>query len=235
LLIFSIVSSLGLMLIRGERRIRGQGWLVFLGFIGISFVMVGGPAIRFAFGYFILAPIMLIVLYREIAYPLIPLLPLGAILLLPYIDLHLRRFRLGLLLVALAAYLLTLFYQERAQLRNVPLFFVLLAVVLPLQTMFVSVRENIFTGRDWARLLLPPRLPMPEGEELIRKQVNDVRYVTPRSDLYGDQCWAAEIPCTPQLENERIRLRDPARGVGGGVIRVGSHVIPQSSAPKIKR
>ena len=60
------------------------------------------------------------------------------------------------------------------------------------------------------QLLLPPQLPK---EELVQKQVNNVTYFS-----VNELCWAAKLPCTPQMQ-ENIKLRDPARGIKAGFVR----------------
>lgn len=61
------------------------------------------------------------------------------------------------------------------------------------------------------RLLLPPQL---QSVELVQKQVNNLKYLSPINDL----CWAAELPCAFAIE-KNIKLRDPDRGIKAGFVR----------------
>jgi hypothetical protein len=59
-------------------------------------------------------------------------------------------------------------------------------------------------------LLTPPGL---KDIEVTVERINDIEYFKPK---VGEQCWAAELPCAPNKLPGEVRLRDAARGIGGG-------------------
>jgi hypothetical protein len=60
-------------------------------------------------------------------------------------------------------------------------------------------------------LLAPPRLPR---AKVVIVQARDFPYARPNQ---GDQCWAAELPCTPE-DARGLALRDPTLGLGAGFV-----------------
>ncbi|GBF81743.1 hypothetical protein [Aphanothece sacrum] len=48
--------------------------------------------------------------------------------------------------------------------------------------------------------------------KLVFQTVNNINIVKPGK---SDQCWAAEIPCTPDIP-QNIQLRIPEQGIRGG-------------------
>ena len=65
----------------------------------------------------------------------------------------------------------------------------------------------------FARLLLPPRLP---EAATTPHDVNGLKYVTPSA---GEQCWAAQLPCAPDVLPDDIAPRDQTRGISSGFVR----------------
>ncbi len=82
-----------------------------------------------------------------------------------------------------------------------------LEVILFLAAITIVISFNHITQ---ARLFLPSQLPK---ANLIKKQVNDITYFSP---IVGP-CWAAELPCTFQVQSD-VKLRDPARGIKAGFV-----------------
>jgi hypothetical protein len=62
-------------------------------------------------------------------------------------------------------------------------------------------------------------MQMPNQSELLNKQINDIKYIAVDLTLGNHQCWAVELPCTPSLAYENIKLRIPERGIGAGFVR----------------
>jgi hypothetical protein len=60
--------------------------------------------------------------------------------------------------------------------------------------------------------LLPPKVAV---SEVIPKQVNDFKYVTPTKGA----CWASALPCVPRQFQPETQLRDPSLGIKGGFVR----------------
>lgn len=87
--------------------------------------------------------------------------------------------------------------------------FVLLLGTAPLERReawpFLAVRTN---GASW---LVPPHI---RGAAVIEGRAAGFSIVQPSS---GDQCWGAQLPCTPE-NVDGLRLRNPDRGVGGGFV-----------------
>jgi hypothetical protein len=69
-----------------------------------------------------------------------------------------------------------------------------------------SLRHNTL------HLLVPPPL---QTALTIKQQTNDIKYLSPQQ---GEVCWSTPIPCAFKVTPD-IKLRDPAKGIGGGFIR----------------
>ena len=52
---------------------------------------------------------------------------------------------------------------------------------------------------------------------LVTKTVDDFVLFKPENGL---QCWDAPLPCSQFLTYEKIKLRDPERGICGGFVKI---------------
>jgi hypothetical protein len=100
--------------------------------------------------------------------------------------------------------------------RRVTLAALLTACGLIFFTMTLALEAGTRVGAGvegrFRRLLLPPTLP--EAAPAPR-EVNGLRYFVPS---FGEQCWAAELPCAQSELPGDVMLREPARGLRGGFV-----------------
>src|SRR5262249_6982259 len=135
-------------------------------------------------------------------------------------DMHGRKGRFAILLVSIAIYLSILLIRRSNLSRMAVAFFLSLALILPLKALVVSYAVNLTTiGNDATLLLLPPSVAAPGANDVVNKRLNDLEYKQILKGYPDGQCWAAELPCTPLLFREDIKLRNPGRGIAAGLIR----------------
>ncbi|HEX8189683.1 MAG TPA: hypothetical protein VF586_15115 [Pyrinomonadaceae bacterium] len=86
--------------------------------------------------------------------------------------------------------------------------------------LFFTLTVAVETAAPWGggvgahvrRRIVPPMLPTPV---LVPREVNGLRYSVPAQ---WEQCWAAEVPCSPGDLSDDVMPRDPARGPGAGFV-----------------
>jgi hypothetical protein len=147
-------------------------------------------------------------------------------LLIPGIDSGFRslRFLALIKLIALAGivviYLSTILIKNEAWSRAVFYGSVCLVLFFPLRVLGVKIFSNVRADNGLTKYyLLPPPLILPPADKTTHTQTNDIKYVVAIGPEAKDQCWATEIPCTPDPIRGDIRLRDSNRGIGGGFVR----------------
>jgi hypothetical protein len=210
-----IVSALVSLSAKSVKATRGRLWLIALGTLGILFVMCSVPARRFALGYFALSPALIAPLYSRIAYPLIVIIPL-AFQANPYT----RPARFILLLLCFVIYAYVLLTRSTLGQKMATSGFIIIAALFPLKALIAAGGSNVLAnGKDSSFWLIPPAVTKSELEIWESKQVNDLKYTESLRPFPDGRCWAAQLPCTPWLLHENIKLRDPRRGLGGGVVR----------------
>jgi len=213
--------SVGFLWRRRSIWIGGTPWVLGLGIFGIAFTMYAAPDLRFGLGYFAIVPALLVAGLSTQAAPSPQSMWcfLGASL---YVLLG--RFKL-LYPFLLPAFLV--FRRPPTGVSTAPaspaLAGALIAIslaVLPMQVdlnhwLRQRVRGTTTPSALAVRLVLPPQLHVPLEPDLMRQRVSDVDIVVPKA---GEQCWAAELPCTPALAVGSIKLRRPELGIAGGFL-----------------
>jgi hypothetical protein len=217
LVFFFILLFVAIVVITGEKpkEIPGRYWIMALSTLGTIFIMLTVPARRFGLGYFALPPALMAPLYPRIAYPLIVIIPLAF-----QADPYTRGARFALLVICLIVYVLILFTQNSFYLKLATPGFIMLAALFPLKALVASGGSNIMAnGKNYLFWLIPPEAKKTELEIWESKQVNDLKYTHSTRPYPDGRCWAAELPCTPWLLQENLKLRDPKRGLKAGVVR----------------
>lgn len=216
LLILSILSVVYLFQISKKYYIPGQSWLLVGGCFGSGFIMYTAPTLRFGLGYLVILPSSVISLYcNKHSFDFFSKNLLST---------KLKSDRLILFLVLILASLCMstgLLWKSPYQLK-----------------VLAAVKKGDVSSslKSQSQFLLPPNLQNlqwvhqsdqgdeslePFDLELMHKQVNDVAFTMPK---VGSNCWAAELPCTPEFINKDTKLRNPKRGIGAGFIRKNSMI-----------
>jgi hypothetical protein len=202
----------------GLKRVPGGWWIISIAALGIAFILITVPARRFALGYFALAPSLLAPVHRKIVYPLIAIIPLAL-----DSDWRTRRVRFILLIASLAAFTWILFVQSGMLQKLAPVGFFVLVVMLSTKALLTPGILNILAqGKRSSFWIIPPAVEKTQLEIWVEKETNDIKYTHSLRPYPDGRCWAAELPCTPWLMDENIKLRDPKRGLAGGFVRAGT-------------
>lgn len=207
-----IVSILGLIVFV----VMGKGslpyydyWLaIAIGSAGVLYVVSLAPSLRFGLGYFVILPSLALARGRWRTLILVPLVSTAVPLLTPYTELGSRKFRLLLIGVMALCYFASLIYRR---LQNEGLFRLTLAaaVLSPL----ISIIQVM---PQW---VVPAAVRQPPSSSLRVVNEDGFRIVLTEYGPLKNQCWAAPIPCTPELPKVPLRALNPARGISDGVGR----------------
>jgi hypothetical protein len=199
----------------------GLKWVFLTSITCITFLMFNAPSMRFGYAYFLLLPAYAASLQPKLTYRLLLLC-----FLMPGIDFGFRSLRfLALIKVivlvgVIIIYLTTSFIRNEAWSRAVFYGSVCLVMLFPLRILGVKIFSNVIANNGLKQYyLLPPPLILPSMDKTTHTQTNDIKYVVAIGPEAKDQCWATEIPCTPDPIRGDIRLRDSKRGIGGGFVR----------------
>lgn len=216
-IIFSLASIAAILYMKRKDNYYGAGWIISLAVFGSAWVLYNLPNPRFVIGYAQLIPA-----YFVSGYPLIFSPAVFISQLIPETDLKVRLARFLTLIVSIITYVIILRYKNKAWAMKSSLAFLALSAMLPVKTMLFSIGNNLKTNRyDISIWLIPPAASKLNGGELIHHRINDIEYVIPKAGRpYEQLCWATDLPCTPQLTHDDIKLRDPVLGLSGGFVRM---------------
>jgi hypothetical protein len=106
-------------------------------------------------------------------------------------------------------------------------------------TLGLGIFFNSIVGHDF---VVPRRMARTDGDSIriVTRQMQTEAVFSVSSDRHAplpilrpsasDQCWDAEVPCTPRLTFTGVGLRDESRGYSEGLVRVRSR---DASAPRV--
>ncbi|HEY9607562.1 MAG TPA: hypothetical protein V6C85_38610 [Allocoleopsis sp.] len=211
LIILSILSTVGIARASNKNQVSGQNYVLALGGLGIAFMMYGAPSLRFGLGYLCVLPAFFLAAHCKIGSPgrAIAVLVISGV---SNVWLGLSTTGLAILGATVISFLLIWFDLSKINHKFLLTVIFFLISIVPLRMFLASPNLQL-------HLLLPPQMQTPHPTEVLNRQVNDIKYIVLPHSSSQDQCWAAELPCTPGLSYENIELRDPERGIGGGFIR----------------
>lgn len=216
--VFIVGLLISLFIVAGAKKIKeinGRWWVLLAAVLGVSFVLFSVPTRRFMLGYLALAPALIAPYYRRIVYPLIAITPL-----ILEADWALRKGRFVMMILSISICLCYLFFKPKVLVNYLPQGFFALWVIMSLAALTsTAARNTLKNGKNALFWLAPPAVEKTDLEIWEEKQVNDFKYVQSVSPYPDGRCWAAELPCTPWLLYENLKLRDPKRGLAAGVIR----------------
>jgi hypothetical protein len=197
------------------KEIPGYQQVLAIAGLGTAMILYAGPQMRFGLGYFALAPALAASANRKIVLPLLILIPFGSIT-----DWSMRpvRFILSVFLAVLFA--LLLFIKRESYVKGITAIFLIVGVVTPVKALAGAAYQNLLlSGNKMEYVLLPPIVARTRMGILIEKRANDLKYIYCPSPTQDCACWDAELPCTPSLFYEDVKLREPKRGLAGGIVR----------------
>jgi hypothetical protein len=213
MIICSIFSSVAISRLSNKLQAHIKKYILLLGGCGIIFMMYRAPSLRFGLGYLCLLPALLMAAYCNIVSPLFVTavtMILGTLIYSFWMGLS----KTGLALVG-TTFIVSLgawFYSRR----NNNKFFLIVPLVL---ICLISLKFFLINSNKQHHFFLPPKLLTPNPTELLNRETNDIKYVVSTVTVGEGQCWAAELPCTPMLIPEDIKLRDPESGIRKGFRR----------------
>ena len=203
LLIASLLSTFGLVKLSRRYWVPGQSAILGLGILGSLFTIYLAPYLRFGLGYFCLLPALVCAVCCQNKSPLKLLLLVVYAGIVTIVGWH----KTGLaILIILPVFALVIWLYKRLAPKIFLVFLLLLMARVFLKTYLSSPAQ--------LHLLLPPKMQTPN--QLLTKQVNNVKYFTPAQ---SDRCWAAQLPCVPNYLDPKVRLRNSEQGLGAGFVR----------------
>jgi hypothetical protein len=215
-LLCSMISAAVILYSKGKGKFYGAGWVVSLAALGATWVLYTVPNARFLVSYMMLIPAFITAGAPSILSPAIFIAQL-----IPETDLKIRLARFLTLVASIIAYTIILRYRQKDWAMKASFAFLVFSALLPVKVVLFSLGGNLILNRsNISSLIVPPAVVKLTADDLIRRRVNDIDYVIPKTGRrYEQQCWAADLPCTPQLTREDIKLRIPALGIRGGFVR----------------
>ncbi|TVQ55856.1 MAG: hypothetical protein EA366_10365 [Spirulina sp. DLM2.Bin59] len=216
-LILCSVITLGLLLIYDRKIvIKGKYYVIIMGTAGLIYVLTSAPTWRFGLGYACLLPAFLLAeyCYRHSRKRILSVLVISGTA-NAWLELTSPSFLLIFTLTFLSI-VATYFYQKINRWQ----FF----TVLSMLSFLIIGRHYLLTyahNRINVKIhpLFPPSLQETHPPHEFRAlQTHDITYFVPTDGT--ELCWAAPLPCTYALSDENIQLRDPARGLAGGFVRI---------------
>lgn len=214
-LLYSIISAAVILCSRGGGKLYGDRWVISLAALGGAWVFYNAPNPRFLIGYALLIPALIASGAPSIFSPAVFIAQL-----IPETDLKIRLARFLMLIAAIISYAIILRFRHKVWAKKASFAFLFFSALLSAKAVLFSLSGSLIIKRNYSSLLIPPKVPVLAADDLIRHKVNDIDYVIPKTgNPCFQQCWAADLPCTPQLTHEKIKLRAPALGIGGGFVR----------------
>ena len=199
LIIISCCGGLYLLRLLCTNRLSyGFFWLLVLGAVGTTFMMLKAPLFRFGMSYVLLLPVLMVALLcdgvvsKVIANGIVSRRMSFTTTKLPF-D-HDLGYRL----------------KSGATLKLINFSLVVIVVFC------VTVLSAQATGVGHGHLSSPP--PLPTAVVAIQ-EVNGIPYAITQDDK--GQCWSAQLPCVKSIHSD-VSLRNPALGLKGGFVRSDS-------------
>jgi hypothetical protein len=182
---------------------RIQRFPIALAAVGLIYLFLTAPSLRFSIGYLSILPAYLLAYWRAHTFALMGLLPPALILLVPYVELEVRPYRLLGLLVAITLYFLILLRKGKG--RHLIFHLIGISTLLP----------SLITTEG--SLIRPRPLQVPGNKSLVVQPLpgGGSVYLTTFGPL-TNQCWDAPIPCTPEKPSPNLRFLRPEVGIRGG-------------------
>ncbi|MEA5467364.1 hypothetical protein VB714_00690 [Spirulina sp. 06S082] len=222
LILFSIPAF---FILQKQKQVAGKNHLIGLGAIGTIFVMYGSPYLRIGITYFFVIPALLLAIYFH---QRSPWQITGIWVIFGTANLWLNLSLTLILLLSLSTIFSVLVWRYHRTIKAyfVLAFLLLLVSLVPLKTTLSSSEHQI----HW---LSPDRIKTLDPSYFVQRKTNDIIYLTPNPNYKWerspgfitseDRCWNAELPCTPSLTHQNIRLRNPEKGLAGGFEKISTN------------
>lgn len=217
LIIISLISTILICKSKYRAQLKGKLYIIALGLLGILLMLYGSPAIRLGIGYLYLIPtfILAVYCYRNARFKAFSIIVVSGAA-----NLWLGISPTGFIALSATLSIFIFVWIYGTKIPNALFLSLLLIFSFPitLRTEFIAADSSL----NW---VLPPTIKNLNQAGFSSRQVNDVKYVSPKTgddldaNLKEDRCWGEPLPCTPYLTHENIQLRVPKQGIEGGFIR----------------
>lgn len=189
-------------------------WIASVALVGMTFVLISAPTLRFGLGYFVLVPSLMT---AELCCRRSPLAGFSVII-LAWLAMDLwmgiSQWRWAFILVVLAMNGLVWWLKLPGTSKGVLVlgisFFAIYTVNLLTETVYLAPYVDLDQQQGGDRWWRPTPLPV---VPLVQHQTETFSYVKPAQ---GDTCWNAPLPCTPNLSRNTVELRDTNIGFKTG-------------------
>ena len=198
LLLLSVVIFFKGIFTRPEDRHPAMYWLLFMGFSGLSFLLLNSPDPRYNWGYFLIIPSTIPIIFSKYM--------LG---------------KKGFVFSYFSAFVLISIFIILVSFKKDPLFY-----EEKLLNMIETGR--IKNAKKETNIFIPPKIiPFSQNRvshtefelepfKLIKKKAGDLDYFLPNM---GNSCWNAPLPCANMIIKKNLKLKNPKEGLLGGIVR----------------
>lgn len=205
LISLSLLAALGLVTSRANIILKQKGYVIAIGLTGAAFMLYSAPTWRFGLGYLVVLPALAVALRANSYSPLLK-------------GFHRMTHNFGAIgIIVAAALALHVHVMPRPSYRLLD----------------EAIAKGIVDDKDHPHfnLLFPPRIwnigyvsnPTTGKVDafentIVQNHAGNIIYYRPEE---SDTCWDAPLPCSPAVL-KNIRLRQPPRGLSGGVEKLSS-------------
>ncbi len=202
LVIISLISSIKVFKQLRIGKNNEYKYILSLGIFGMVFMLLQAPTFRFGLGYLTIIPAYLGALYYQKFSSIVALFFLGITGLLALVVGWYKTFLIILLIIVLVSLFIQFYQRTRG--------FKLAIIIVVLGLTLILNKAIQAGGYTQIYLWLPPEMKAPSRSEV--KSANNIDYIKPKN---SNQCWAAELICTPNnLQN--VQFRDASKGIKSG-------------------
>tara|TARA_B100000686_G_scaffold117270_1_gene124472 strand:- start:559 stop:2328 length:1770 start_codon:yes stop_codon:yes gene_type:complete len=198
LLLLSTILFFKGILTRSEDRHPAMYWLLFMGFSGLSFLLLNSPDPRYNWSYFLVIPSTIPIIFSK----------------------YILRTK-GFVFSYFSVFVLISIFIILVSFKKDPLFY-----EEKLLNMIETGR--IKNAKQETNIFYPPKIiPFSQNRvshtefelepfKLIKKKAGDLDYYLPNT---GKSCWNAPLPCAHMIIKENLKLKNPKEGLLGGIVR----------------
>ena len=197
LLLLSAILFFRGILTRSEDRHPAMYWLFFMGFSGLSFLLINSPDPRYNWSYFLIIPSISPMLFS-----------------VNILKKSLFSFS------NLSAFTLTSIFILSVSFKKDPLFY-------EKKLLNLIEKGEIKIDPDSSFFIPPKVIPFSQNRashtefelepfKIIKKKAGDLDYYLPKT---GQSCWNAPLPCANIIIKEDLRLKNPKVGLLAGIVK----------------
>ena len=183
---------------RPEDRHPAMYWLFFMGFSGLSFLLLSSPDPRYNWSIFLIIPSTIPIIFSK----------------------YMLR-KKGFVFSYFSAFVLISIFIILVSFKKDPLFY----EEKLLNMIETGIIKN---AKKETNIFIPPKIiPFSQNRvshtefelvpfQLINKKAGNLEYYIPKM---GNSCWNAPLPCANMIIKENLKLKNPKEGLLGGIVR----------------